>query len=80
MNSLTIVLMVSILVGVVSFLLFDLTAAQAVYRALTLLVVSCPCAFAVSIPVTMVSAIAGSARTGVLVKGAVHLEMARLFC
>ncbi|MCK4567411.1 MAG: cadmium-translocating P-type ATPase [Candidatus Thorarchaeota archaeon] len=70
-----IVLMVSILVGVVS-LLVNMTVAQAAYRALTLLVVSCPCAFAVSIPVTMVSAIAGSARTGVLVKGAVHLEMA----
>jgi len=70
-----IVLMVSILVGVVSLLL-NMTVAQAAYRALTLLVVSCPCAFAVSIPVTMVSAIAGSARTGVLVKGAVHLEMA----
>jgi Cd2+/Zn2+-exporting ATPase len=70
-----IVLIVSILVGIVSLLL-NMTVAQAAYRALTLLVVSCPCAFAVSIPVTMVSAIAGSARTGVLVKGAVHLEMA----
>lgn len=70
-----IVLTVSILVGVVS-LLFNMTVIQAAYRALTLLVVSCPCAFAVSIPVTMVSAIAGSARTGVLVKGALHLEKA----
>jgi Cd2+/Zn2+-exporting ATPase len=70
-----IVLSVSILVGLVS-LMFNLTIVEAAYRALTLLVVSCPCAFAVSIPVTMVSAIAGSARTGVLVKGAVHLEKA----
>ncbi|MGY5859729.1 MAG: cation-translocating P-type ATPase [Candidatus Thorarchaeota archaeon] len=70
-----IVLMLTILVGVVS-LLFGLTIVQSTYRALTLLVVSCPCAFAVSIPVTMISAIAGSARTGVLVKGAVHIEKA----
>ncbi|MHA1577344.1 MAG: heavy metal translocating P-type ATPase, partial [Candidatus Thorarchaeota archaeon] len=70
-----IVLTVSILVGVVSLLL-NMTLIQAAYRALTLLVVSCPCAFAVSIPVTMVSAIAGSARTGVLVKGALYLEKA----
>ena len=70
-----IVLIMSILVGIVS-LFFNLTLAEATYRALTLLVVSCPCAFAVSIPVTMVSAIAGSARNGVLVKGALHLENA----
>ena len=70
-----VVLLVSILVGVFSFM-FGMTIVQSAYRALTLLVVSCPCAFAVSIPVTMVSAIAGSARTGVLVKGAIHLEEA----
>ncbi|MGY5878702.1 MAG: cation-translocating P-type ATPase [Candidatus Thorarchaeota archaeon] len=70
-----IVFSVSILVGIVSLLL-NMTIVDAAYRALTLLVVSCPCAFAVSIPVTMVSAIAGSARTGVLVKGAVHIEEA----
>jgi len=70
-----IVFTVSILVGIVS-LVFNMTIIDATYRALTLLVVSCPCAFAVSIPVTMVSAIAGSARTGVLVKGAVHIEKA----
>ncbi len=70
-----IVFTASILVGFVSLLL-NMTIIEASYRALTLLVVSCPCAFAVSIPVTMVSAIAGSARTGVLVKGAVHIEKA----
>ena len=70
-----IVFTVSILVGIISLLL-NMTMVEASYRALTLLVVSCPCAFAVSIPVTMVSAIAGSARTGVLVKGAVHIEKA----
>ena len=47
---------------------------EATYRALTLLVISCPCAFVVSIPVSMVSSIAGSARDGVLVKGGVHIE------
>ncbi|MFW9794813.1 MAG: heavy metal translocating P-type ATPase, partial [Candidatus Thorarchaeota archaeon] len=46
----------------------------ATYRALTLLVISCPCAFVVSIPVSMVSSIAGSARDGVLVKGGIHIE------
>lgn len=45
-----------------------------IYRALTFLVISCPCALVISIPLSFFAGIGGASRQGVLVKGANYLE------
>ena len=45
-----------------------------IYRALTFLVISCPCALVISIPLTFFGGIGGASRHGILVKGANDLE------
>ena len=45
-----------------------------IYRALTFLVVSCPCALVISIPLSFFAGIGGASREGILVKGSNYLE------
>ncbi len=47
------------------------------YRALTLLVIACPCALVISIPVTIAGGLAAGARRGLLIKGGAFLEEGR---
>jgi len=47
---------------------------DALYRAMTLLVVASPCALVISIPATIVSAVANGARHGILFKGGAHID------
>lgn len=45
-----------------------------IYRALTFLVISCPCALVISIPLSFFAGIGGASREGILIKGANYLE------
>ncbi|OGO98016.1 MAG: copper-translocating P-type ATPase [Curvibacter sp. GWA2_64_110] len=47
---------------------------EALYKALVLLVIACPCALVIATPVTVVSGLAAAARRGILIKGGVYLE------
>ena len=58
-------------------LLFGQPLVDWVYKALSLLVISCPCAFLISTPVGMVSAITSATRNGVIIKGSTYVEEMR---
>ena len=58
-------------------LLFGQPLTDWVYKALSLLVISCPCAFLISTPVGMVSAITSATKNGVLIKGSTYVEEMR---
>ncbi len=66
----------STLTAVVAALGFGMDWSDAVYRAITLLVVASPCALVISTPAAVLSAIANGARRGVLLKGGGILDLA----
>ncbi len=68
------VILVAALLIVVPPLAFGVPFVEAFYRALILLVIACPCALAISTPVSMVSGITTAAHNGVLIKGRDSLE------
>jgi Cd2+/Zn2+-exporting ATPase len=71
------VFVLALMVAVLGPLLLGWAWATAVYKALVLLVIACPCALVISTPVTVVSGLSAAARRGILIKGGVHLEQAR---
>ncbi len=70
----TIFVLVGSIVALVGFILFGLPYAEAFYKAATLLVVASPCAIVISVPAAILSALAASARRGMLFKGGAALE------
>jgi len=68
------VILAAVLLAIIPPLAFEVPFIEAFYRALILLVISCPCALAISTPVSMVSGITTAAHNGVLIKGRDALE------
>ncbi len=69
-----IVVIVAILLAFIPPLLTDTAFKTWIYRALSFLVVSCPCALVISIPLSFFAGIGASSKIGVLVKGSNYLE------
>ena len=69
------VVVFAVLVAIVPWLAFDQSLQEWVYRGLVLLLVGCPCALVISTPISIVAAIARSARSGVLVKSGAVMEL-----
>lgn len=70
-------LALAVLPPVIRLLFMDVPAETGVwiYRALTFLVISCPCALVISIPLSFFAGIGGASQEGVLVKGSNYLEI-----
>lgn len=68
------VVVVSLLTIVIPVVLLGQPFDEWLYRAITLLVIACPCALVIATPVAIASAIGGASRHGILIKGGVYLE------
>lgn len=70
-----IVVIMAILIAIIPpILIKDANFTDWIYRALSFLVVSCPCALVISIPLSFFGGIGGAAKAGILIKGSNYLE------
>ena len=69
------VLIISVITFICFILFTDLTTYESIYRALVFLVISCPCAIAISVPLSYFTGIGVSSKNGILVKGSNYLDL-----
>ena len=70
-----VVVIIAVLLAIIPPLVIDgATFSDWIYRALAFLVVSCPCALVISIPLSFFGGIGGASKKGILVKGSNYLE------
>ncbi len=71
-----IVVIIALVLAFIPPLIFkDTMFSEWIYRALSFLVVSCPCALVISIPLSFFGGIGGASKIGILIKGSNYLEM-----
>ncbi len=68
------ILILSILIAIITPLVFPIGWTEGIRRALILLVISCPCALVISIPLSYFAGIGRFARNGILLKGSNYLD------
>lgn len=68
------VLLLAVLVAVFLPVLFRVNLSDSIYRVLTFLVISCPCAIAISVPLSYFSGIGIASKNGILIKGSNYLD------
>ena len=68
------VLILAIIVALMFPLIFNIKFSDSIYRALVFLVISCPCAIAISVPLSYFSGIGAASKAGILVKGSDYLD------
>lgn len=69
-----VMVLIAVLIALIPPLVFGYPFYDWFYKALTLLVIACPCALVISTPVTVVSGLAAAAKSGILIKGGSYLE------
>lgn len=69
-----IVIILSILVITILPLIFNMSYSESIYRGLTFLVIACPCAIAISVPLSYFTGIGVSGKNGILIKGSNYLD------
>lgn len=72
-----IVLILAIIFGIFLPILTNITYEEGIYRALSFLVISCPCAIAISVPLSYFSGIGIASKYGILIKGSDYLDNLR---
>lgn len=68
------VLILAILTSIILTIFTDIGITKSIYRALTFLVISCPCAIAISVPLSYFTGIGVASKNGILVKGSNYLD------
>lgn len=71
------VMMLAILVAILLPFVISITYSQSIYRALMFLVISCPCAIAISVPLSYFCGIGKASSKGILIKGSDYLDALR---